>query len=174
MTAVLSSSNGRRISIGSGSLSPHPGSVDDSPKKTTDTTRARYLERKSASSALLISEAEKEAIRKETVGNFVSMTFSVHQHVEFHEGVFLCGSVRELGAWDSTQAVPLLWSAGDTWTTMVSLRRTDISTLEYKYLVKSSVSERWESGSNHVVLQQPAKEMLLRDFWEFPGYNHSS
>ena len=123
--------------------------------------------------ASIISRAETTSFEEEHANSVTSIEFRIKHRVEFGESVSLVGSVRELGRWDPSEAIPLEWSEGDNWKCKTELKRAEVSRMEYKYIVKreNSDSVEWEAGGNHNVLRPAARDMVQEDFWEFPGYN---
>lgn len=161
-----------RISLKSNKLSPHPGPLDETPRKSTELTKSRYRDMSDSIDADLLLNAEREVFDEEMRDNSVLMKFRIVHHVPFGEGLFIIGSVPELGSWEPENAIPLLWEPGDVWTVSVSVKRSEIPKFEYKYFVKAGEEPiRWENCRNHVLLRHPTPDMLVEDFWQFPGFN---
>ena len=155
--------------------------------RTVEETRARYKgmfmcflsfpglvysERALKEAAESVTRAETIAFDQEHEDALTSIEFRIQRHVEFGEALCLVGSVRALGDWDAVdRAIPMQWSQGDTWTATVSVRRSEVPKLEYKYIVKSEEGLVWEQGGNHNVLKPAQRTLVQEDFWEFPGYN---
>ncbi|KAM0720925.1 hypothetical protein Q7P37_003210 [Cladosporium fusiforme] len=83
---------------------------------------------------------------------FTTLMFNVRRPTVYGQRVFLSGSVPQLGAWDTSKALPL--SAGKytekqpVWYTFVRLPAG--STVEYKYVLKNADGSTivWELGPN--------------------------
>ncbi len=122
----------------------------------------------------MIARAETRAIDEEHEDSVTTITFQMKHRVEFGQEVCVVGSVRSLGNWDAEKgAIPLSWTADDIWTVSVTVRRSEVAKLEYKYIVRSESDStiEWEKGGNHNVLRKASRELTQEDFWDFPGYN---
>jgi hypothetical protein len=117
-----------------------------------------------------VQRAEKSAVDSEHEDCVTTLTFTIKLHVEYGQCVFVVGSVRELGNWDPDQAIALQWSEGDVWTGSATVKRSQLSRIEYKYFVRSGSEAKWEAGGNHNILKKASNRIALVDVWEFPGY----
>ena len=129
-----------------------------------------FLGQKQFREAQAIANAEKNAVETEHSECITRLEFSIKHHVEFGQNLCIVGSVRELGNWDPNEALTLQWSEGDVWKTSVSVNRSQLAKIEYKYFVKSSTDIHWEGGGNHNILKKSSSHIELVDVWEFPGY----
>jgi len=126
------------------------------------------------SDAFIVARAEERAAEEEYAETTTVLDFTINHHVPYEHSVWIVGSVRELGDWDPKKGIPLEWSEGDIWRTSISMKRHEVSKLEYKYLSKFADTVIWESGKNHNILPSPAARIVVRDQWEFPGFNFIS
>ncbi|KAG2423257.1 hypothetical protein HYH02_015358 [Chlamydomonas schloesseri] len=94
----------------------------------------------------------------------VNVTFKIHRHVEYGQSLLIIGSGPELGAWDSTKAVPLEWGEGDNWTAKLTLPVG--ASAEYKYIIKRKDALDWSPGQNKQVTLPAAAAVEVSDSWE--------
>ena len=142
---------------------------------SSEATRQKYKEQREARQAAMIARAEQQAYEEEHEDAITTLEFKIQKHLEFGQELLVVGSVRQLGTWVPASGIPLSWNEGDYWTGAVTVQRSEVPRIEYKYIVKS-ISEdaaldiNWETGGNHNILAKPARRMQLMDVWEFPGY----
>jgi Starch binding domain/Domain of unknown function (DUF4157) len=104
---------------------PHKGIKD---AKFTVTTRDEF-------------KADKEA---------VGIRFEVGYRTKPGEDVYVVGNCTGLGNWDPNWASPLSFKSPDSWAGIVRLDKSLAGkSIEYKYLVKTGSSVRWEEGGHH-------------------------
>lgn len=87
------------------------------------------------------------------------VTFCVKKPVHYGRGVYVVGSLPELGEWSPTFSVKLFWSEFDNWRQTITLEFPLKDTrvrFEYKYIEADyeQIEEsrvRWDDGPNHVL-----------------------
>jgi len=79
-----------------------------------------------------LSSAERSHVQPIPTGQQVPVMFELTKACPFGKGFGVCGSVPELGNWDTSKAVPLKWSAGDVWYAVVSLPAD--ANVEFKFV----------------------------------------
>jgi endonuclease/exonuclease/phosphatase family metal-dependent hydrolase len=74
--------------------------------------------------------------------------------VDIGEGLYVCGSLPELGSWDTRKAVKCFWHKGDNWRQEVLVKIHQIPlTIEYKFVIMSydkplEEIQKWQEGPN--------------------------
>lgn len=91
---------------------------------------------------------------------YIPIKIFVKRQVKYGEGIYIVGSVRELGFWEPSRAVKLFWQENDNWaqTVTISVKNFPV-TVEYKLLVMNHdvidpASASWDSGPNKVIIFQ--------------------
>ncbi|KAK2942576.1 putative 4-alpha-glucanotransferase DPE2 [Blattamonas nauphoetae] len=96
-----------------------------------------------------------------------TVLFSVrYEHTICGDSLLICGSLPELGNWDSEKAVTMSGFEGN-WTAYVSI---PIGTpFEYKYIYRSSTGQFWDHENHSRTIQIPVGEIIeIRDLWSLP------
>jgi len=108
----------------------------------------------------------------------LTFSYSIPYRTQYGEKVYVCGSIPELGCWNTSLAYEMQWTDGDVWTCKLSLNKLAFtnSTFQYKYLVtKEGSSEplRWESITNRSTLVPSMQssnyhknEILVANKWD--------
>lgn len=87
--------------------------------------------------------------------------------------LFVCGSIPELGAWDSKKAVAMnsKLGLGGVWEAEIEVAN-EKTEFEYKYFVLNEhhQTEEWEAGINRIFsAEKGIDEIELNDFWRANG-----
>ncbi|MCB1056522.1 MAG: hypothetical protein KDD11_13550, partial [Acidobacteria bacterium] len=64
------------------------------------------------------------------------------------QDIYVVGNVAELGNWDPAKAVKLNYVSSNQWSGPVFFNTSKGSSIQYKYIVRSSSGTTWEGGSN--------------------------
>lgn len=85
-------------------------------------------------------------------GNLVTVRFVVNNaSTDWGQNVYLVGSVPELGSWDDSKAIGVMYNQVmykyPSWYYDVSVPAG--TTMEYKFIKKNGTSVTWEGGNNH-------------------------
>ena len=99
-------------------------------------------------------------------------TFRINYMTEWGQGVWISGSVKALGAWDTMNAFPMTYIGNGEWEATITFKSP--KNFEYKYLIKNSDhSLIWEGGKNRQFLCDDFSKADIRDFWH-PQINDES
>jgi len=97
--------------------------------------------------------------------------FWIQFHVEFGQSICLVGSSAELGKWILSDGVPLTWSEGDMWSTMVEIPAGSV--VEYKYVVvgPGGHAAAWQQGNNSVLALRHVDDAIevFDNWYNSPG-----
>ncbi|KAK6588960.1 glucan 1 [Cryptosporidium xiaoi] len=119
----------------------------------------------------IYEEALEEAIRREKMGVYLTIKFSVKYETKFGQELRVVGNIKELGDWDVEKSLSMTWTEGSFWTVSVKiLPANNIENIEYKYILidnNPGNSYRWEPGKNHSVQinKDSLRELQLTDAW---------
>ncbi|KAG2502101.1 hypothetical protein HYH03_000593 [Edaphochlamys debaryana] len=108
--------------------------------------------------------ARRSVARVRCQAGKATVTFKIHQHVEYGQSLLVIGSAPELGSWDAKQAKELSWGEGDVWGCTVPLATG--SKVEYKYIVKRKENLDWSPGQNKAVTVPAAAAVEVKDTWD--------
>lgn len=101
-----------------------------------------------------------------------SLEFVVEDcHVEFGQELRVVGGDSALGAWDTTKAVPLRWTEGDTWVGTTELAsETEETQVDFKF-IKMCGGElvAWEDGDDRSVAVADGRLVKVLCRWSEPN-----
>ncbi len=99
----------------------------------------------------------------------MKIKFSIDYRTHWGQRIYVSGSLKELGNWDISKAVPLNHTFGERWELEIDVKKSSVNALEYKYFLKDENHQHdlWEFGENRVVSQEDLQfnEIHLRDYW---------
>lgn len=99
----------------------------------------------------------------------MQLSFHLHFQTQWGQQIAVIGNLPELGHWDPARALPLHYFDGGRWEVPLDLAENFSGTLEYKYIILHSGSDRveWEAGDNrHYQLNgKRFTEVAFRDQW---------
>lgn len=94
----------------------------------------------------------------------MKVQFTLHFMSQWGQTICVCGSEPELGSWDTSKSIELVYLGNDVWSGSVELPEGKY--LEYKYLLReASGIMQWEGGSNRTLLTSQHCFIDIRDHW---------
>jgi len=94
----------------------------------------------------------------------MKITFRINYETEWGQGVWISGSVKALGNWDSKNAFPMTYNGNGEWEATISFKSS--KEFEYKYFVKNQNNTLiWEGGKNRAFNVTDFSAAEIRDFW---------
>ncbi|KAG5238338.1 pentatricopeptide repeat-containing protein [Salix suchowensis] len=99
----------------------------------------------------------------------VHVKFQLQKECTFGEQFFLVGEDPMIGLWDPSNAVPLDWSEGHTWS--VELDVCIDLTMQYKFILKRSTGEIvWQPGPDRIFKTwESNSSVVIAEDWENAG-----
>ena len=101
---------------------------------------------------------EATQVKKNKKTTMYELSFVFKKKVKYGCGLYLVGSVPELGLWNTSMAVKMFWQKGDNWsqTVLLKLPQGVTTVIEYKFIIScfnriDSKNCVWESGPNRMV-----------------------
>lgn len=101
----------------------------------------------------------------------MKVQFNVHYHTQPGQQIAVCGSAKELGAWDSGKVFRLNYTLDGNWSGTIDIKNTK-SPLEYKYLLLTENGENIsEWGENREISLGSVKQksLILFETWRAPS-----
>ncbi|MCI9285925.1 MAG: 4-alpha-glucanotransferase [Muribaculaceae bacterium] len=99
----------------------------------------------------------------------MKLIFEVDYRTEWGESLYICGSPSALGADDSSHAVRMELTGGETWRAVAEVADT-VDRLTYRYIVRhDNGSESHEWGKPHMIEltpDGPTAEIVVKDRWQ--------
>jgi 4-alpha-glucanotransferase len=97
--------------------------------------------------------------------------FYLHFRTEFGQGLLLNGNIEELGSDDPEKALPMTYLNEQFWEIAVDIPPSKLSSLRYKYILKTKEGELIPEGSNDrsIEISGERKELHLVDTWNHAG-----
>ncbi|KAF9675462.1 hypothetical protein SADUNF_Sadunf09G0034800 [Salix dunnii] len=102
-------------------------------------------------------------------GKTVHVKFQLQRECTFGEQFFLVGEDPMIGLWDPSNAIPLDWSEGHTWSVELDVR-IDL-TMQYKFILKRSTGEIvWQPGPDRLLKTwESNSSVVIAEDWENAG-----
>ncbi|WP_235215599.1 carbohydrate-binding module family 20 domain-containing protein [Phaeacidiphilus oryzae] len=134
----------------------------------------KYLEEDSSGNVTWESNANRSlttATAPQTVDNSWDLADADATDVTFHvtepttEQVYVSGSIPELGAWNTADAIPLDSAGSGGWSRLAIVPKS--TSFQYKYLLKdSSGNVTWEGGGNRSYTTGSSAGYTTSDSWQ--------
>lgn len=101
----------------------------------------------------------------------MTLSLACYCPTQWGQNLYITGSIKELGNWDTNQAVALNCIAPDKWRKELNLSAKSLQGFSYKYFLKDENSGAviWEQGANHEFKKVAPrfKQMHINDIWTF-------
>lgn len=102
----------------------------------------------------------------------MKVTFNINFHTVWGQKLCIVGSIPELGEWESSKAVDMLYVGDGNWQFSLDLKEVP-SRIEYRYFLSvndKQVFEEWDK--NHILVPEPKVENYnLYDYWQVRPQN---
>lgn len=107
--------------------------------------------------------------QKITTGKTVHVKFQLQKECMFGEKFLLVGEDPMIGLWDPSNAIPLDWSEGHTWSVELDVH-IDL-TMQYKFILKRSTGEIvWQPGPDRIFKTwESSSSVVIAEDWENAG-----
>ncbi|HMM10477.1 MAG TPA: 4-alpha-glucanotransferase [Bacteroidales bacterium] len=94
----------------------------------------------------------------------MKVQFIIHFRSQWGQTIHVCGSVPEMGEWDTGNAVELTYLGNDFWSADIELQEGKY--LEYKYLLREANGMmQWEGGNNRSLITSGYELITVSDQW---------
>ncbi|CAG9320440.1 unnamed protein product [Blepharisma stoltei] len=96
-----------------------------------------------------------------------NIEFNLHYWTRHGETICVSGNHDKLGNWDPNRAFKLKWNDGGLWSNYISIRKEDLHSIEYKYLLKKWDGNIWEYGkSRKINCSEISASKKVFDWWQ--------
>ncbi len=102
----------------------------------------------------------------------MKLSFRINYNTHWGESIWLSGSIKALGNWNTAEAFPMTYIGNGEWETNIQFKNE--KKFKYKYFLKTSENAVvWEGGENRAFEIETVKNIEIRDFWR-PQTNTTS
>jgi len=96
--------------------------------------------------------------------NEMKITFRINYRTEWGQGVWISGSVKALGEWDTKRAFPMSYIGNGEWEATITFK--SFKNFDYKYFVKNSDNSLfWEGAKDRTFDVTGFTSVEIRNFW---------
>lgn len=119
--------------------------------------------------AEVLTDFETAVSGNQKIKKTVHVKFQLQKECTFGEQFFLVGEDPMIGLWDPSNAIPLDWSEGHTWSVELDVR-IDL-TMQYKFILKRSTGEIvWQPGPDRIFKTwESNSSVVIAEDWENAG-----
>lgn len=94
----------------------------------------------------------------------MKVIFRINYKTNWGESLWLCGSIKAIGKWDTTNAYPMIYNGNSEWEARLSFKQS--KNFEYKFFLKTDENNIiWEGGTNRIFDFSIEHQIEIRDFW---------
>lgn len=102
----------------------------------------------------------------------MNISFECYCPTQWGQSIYVVGSIKQLGVWDTNKALPLKAITTDKWKTSLKFNSKSKIAIEYKYFIKDDDNNiHFEFGKNRKFSGSATRfnDIFLRDLWRFHG-----